>query len=74
MHACVCVFLQGACVHIIIVIYMCITQATHTCMELDTTLLGKFTDALHECRIDSADEIVLAVHSSLLNSVQCKVQ
>lgn len=38
-------------------------------MELDTTLLGKFTEALHECRIDSPDDTVSAVHSSLLNKV-----
>ena len=38
-------------------------------MELDTTLLSTFTEALHECRITSPDNIVSEVHSSLLNKV-----
>ena len=38
-------------------------------MELDTTLLSTFTEALHECRITSLDNIVSEVHSSLLNKV-----
>ena len=38
-------------------------------MELDTTLLDTFTEALGECKITSPNNVVAAVHSILLNEV-----
>ena len=66
-----------ACVSCTVHLHLPFTQATHTCMKLDTTLLSTSTEALqhecralqHECRITSPDNIVSEVHSSLLNKV-----
>ena len=38
-------------------------------MELDTTLLCTFTEALCECKISSPNNVVVSVHSILLNKV-----